>query len=816
LSSFDGNPNYYGFIDLDFTYVLSSGNSINITDYGYFVLGINFYILYGSSNSVNISDYSYLQCYNMFIGDQQNSSKGNTINISNNSYLWNQNNNGIGTNAVVSSSNVININNNGFLFAENFILGQYGSDNTINVTSNSPYANYIYNNILTEFASGLNTIGNFYVSDSNNVTTNNNVIITDSTWYSYSLDGSTNTIFVGNLNGANGNIILNGTGQITSECNILGTTYISPLLINIYNGNIYINNTNTQAPFEFDTTLCLGANGTTNASLYLPTNYSIYTLGLYLGANSSIKNLTPNQFIEVSSFNSDSSATSYIGFSENISLDNSPHTFIYYSASTNSFQITFTNQNISGVLFENNLNTFTPPYSGTISMQIPPNTNVTISNQSIIETNNFNLNNLNINLSEFTISNSSTTSLSNSFIASESILYIVSNGTLLASNSTVQSSSSVSLVGSTLNAQNIFFDNNNEDKSFYVSDSTLSVSNSLVLGSNSSSSIMYLLNNTNPITVGSNIIVGLGATNSTSSANSLLLIDNSTLRISNSNITTAPPSNYSLIVGCYASSDFLIITNGGSVFSSLAAIGYYSTAVNNTAIVNGTNSLWNNSNSFYVGFIGGKSSLFIDNGGEVLVHGPYTYVGLSASSNAVDINGSSSLFSNQGAINIGYYGSHNSITISNGAALIDSNIVNNLTYAALLGAYSNNNSVTIGSNSSWTNYGDLYIGFFGSYNSVTNNGGNLVASNIYLGRSNTIKNYSILDNNLLIENGGLLEAVNMTIGLNSSFLTMSNTTSTISGSITNYGYISNAGVINAGYFTNIGKGTNVGNAIKTL
>ncbi|MCF7729297.1 MAG: hypothetical protein K9M81_02900 [Chthoniobacterales bacterium] len=326
-----------GTINLDYTYVLSSGNSINITDYGYFILGINFYILYGSSNSVNISDYSYLHCYKMFIGDQQNSSKGNTINISNNSYLWNQNNNGIGTNAVVSSSNVININNNGFLCAENFILGQYGSDNTINVTSNSAYATYIYNLNPTVFASGLNTIGNFYVSDSNNVTTNNNVIITDSTWYSYSLNGSTNTIFVGNLNGANGNIILNGTGEITSECNILGNTYISPLLINIYNGSIYINNTNTEAPFEFLTTLCLGTNGTTNAGLYLPTNYSIYTLVLYLGANSSIKNLTPNQSITVSNFNSDSSATNNVGFSENISLDNSPHEFINYSASTNSF-----------------------------------------------------------------------------------------------------------------------------------------------------------------------------------------------------------------------------------------------------------------------------------------------------------------------------------------------------------------------------------------------------------------------------------------------------------------------------------------------
>lgn len=197
------------------------------------------------------------------------------------------------------------------------------------------------------------------------------------------------------------------------------------------------------------------------------------------------------------------------------------------------------------------------------------------------------------------------------------------------------------------------------------------------------------------------------------------------------------------------------------------------------------------------------------------MNGPYSYVGLSSSSNTVDINGSNSLFSNQGAINIGYYGSHNSIIISNGAALIDSNIVNKLTYAALLGAYSNNNSVTIGSNSSWTNYGDLYIGYFGSYNSVTNNGGNLVANNIYLGRSNSITNYSILNNTILIENGGSLEAANMTIGLNSSFFTATNTTSTISGSITNYGYISNAGVINAGFFTNIGKGTNVGNAIQT-
>ncbi|OHE81123.1 MAG: hypothetical protein A2107_04010 [Verrucomicrobia bacterium GWF2_62_7] len=73
----------------------------------------------------------------------------------------------------------------------------------------------------------------------------------------------------------------------------------------------------------------------------------------------------------------------------------------------------------------------------------------------------------------------------------------------------------------------------------------------------------------------------------------------------------------SLYVGYYGSFNSLIITNSGRVFSGSGWIGYYSSAGSNSVLVTGSGSLWQNSDSLFVGTNSRSSRLTISAGGIV-------------------------------------------------------------------------------------------------------------------------------------------------------------------------------------------------------
>ncbi len=89
-------------------------------------------------------------------------------------------------------------------------------------------------------------------------------------------------------------------------------------------------------------------------------------------------------------------------------------------------------------------------------------------------------------------------------------------------------------------------------------------------------------------------------------------------------------------------------SNGGTVFSSLGAIGGGTTASNNSVFVTGSHSGWNNSGDLYVGYSGAGNSLTIADGGAVYNASGDIGYDTGASSNSVTVTGSNSVWNNNG------------------------------------------------------------------------------------------------------------------------------------------------------------------------
>jgi T5SS/PEP-CTERM-associated repeat protein len=227
--------------------------------------------------------------------------------------------------------------------------------------------------------------------------------------------------------------------------------------------------------------------------------------------------------------------------------------------------------------------------------------------------------------------------------------------------------------------------------------------------------------------------------NSTSSNNSVV--------VTGSNSVLASSTDF--YVGQGGTGNTLVISNGGKVVNGIGnfdsdtqlggvigAKGY-----GNRAIVTGTGSLWSNSSAFSVGAGAGNesNSLTISAGGTVVDYSGY--VGQGGSGNSAVLTGAGSLWSNANAFTVGVSGSNNSLVVSSGASLIDS-----LGIIGDQGGGSNTVLLT-GSGSSWSNSGSLTVGNLSSGNSlVVTNGAKLVESDLYVGNQG--------GNNTLTVDGG--------------------------------------------------------------
>jgi autotransporter family porin len=255
---------------------------------------------------------------------------------------------------------------------------------------------------------------------------------------------------------------------------------------------------------------------------------------------------------------------------------------------------------------------------------------------------------------------------------------------------------------------------------------------------------MLVINQGGLFVVGGNSYIG-GGPGLSSSNNSVLVADNSTIW-SNSG---------SLIVGPQTTGNSLVVSGGGQVVNTDAEIGGLGEtgASGNTVLVSGPGSVWNNSGTLVVGGnIPGNNSLIVSNGGEVT--SAYGY--LARASNSVLVSGAGSIWSNRNDLYVGQEGPGNSLVISNSGQVIDS--TGYLGYNPGSGGSSNRVTVVtdgVLQRSAWRN-NILYVGYFGSANSLEIADGLVTSTKVIIGAlSTTCDNILELDSgSLIVTNNG--------------------------------------------------------------
>ncbi|MBI3879525.1 MAG: hypothetical protein HY301_05615 [Verrucomicrobia bacterium] len=188
--------------------------------------------------------------------------------------------------------------------------------------------------------------------------------------------------------------------------------------------------------------------------------------------------------------------------------------------------------------------------------------------------------------------------------------------------------------------------------------------------------------------------------------------------------------------------DALIISNGGAVISSQGGtVGNASTATNNLVLVTGSGSVWSTAGLNF-GYDGGGNRLIISNGGAVL-NSNVCHLGggglhYMASNNLVVVTGNGSVWTND----ILYFGEGsvgNLLSLNNGGKVLNnSSTIGDSIYA------SNNVVVVSDRGSVWNNSGSFFVGGTGGgeFNSlVVSNGGQVFSSDGALGKAG---NYNLV------------------------------------------------------------------------
>jgi T5SS/PEP-CTERM-associated repeat protein len=256
----------------------------------------------------------------------------------------------------------------------------------------------------------------------------------------------------------------------------------------------------------------------------------------------------------------------------------------------------------------------------------------------------------------------------------------------------------------------------------------------------------------------------------------------------------------SLSIGQSGSDNSLVISNAGFVANGYGYIGENPGGVRNAVLVTGGGSVWSNGNHLYVGALGGGNSLVIRDGARVFNGNGYLSLDgfySQSSSNSVLVTDPGSVWQNSGVLYVGNYGKGNSLTISNGAQVLSGK-----GYLGGFGSYvsGNNNHVLVtGSGSIWSNSDILYIGGWGSENTMAiRSGGRAANSTAALG------SYYFSTNNsaLISDPGSVWENTGLVIGSFSAGNTM---------------VISNSGEVTAESDCYVGQGaTGGGNTVRIV
>ena len=173
----------------------------------------------------------------------------------------------------------------------------------------------------------------------------------------------------------------------------------------------------------------------------------------------------------------------------------------------------------------------------------------------------------------------------------------------------------------------------------------------------------------------------------------------------------------SLDVGHLTSGNAMIVTSGGQVQNNtVGTIGHDTFANDNTVVVIGAGSAWNNTSLLYVGNKGIGNALTVTAGGFVQNTSGFIGYESSAANNTVDVIGAGSVWSNSSLLVVGRKGSGNALTITDGGRV--ENTVGTIGFTN-----AHNNTVTVsGEGSVWRNNSplteSLTVGRYGSGNAL--------------------------------------------------------------------------------------------------
>jgi len=203
-------------------------------------------------------------------------------------------------------------------------------------------------------------------------------------------------------------------------------------------------------------------------------------------------------------------------------------------------------------------------------------------------------------------------------------------------------------------------------------------------------------------------------------------------------------SNLFLSYGSGSTNNQLTISNGGQVRNLSADIGYG--GGNNTIVVTGTHSLWNNAGTFMLDDQYGGNQLTISNGGQV--RNTSAEIGHGGGNNTVFVAGANSLWNNSGTLTFGDQFGGNQLTISNGGAVSNAD--------ASVGTNGGNNTIIVTDiNSVWNTAGNLTIGYAAGNNQMAiSNGAQVIVSGQIEGSRTSGNTITVTGSGSVLNNAG--------------------------------------------------------------
>jgi T5SS/PEP-CTERM-associated repeat protein len=236
-------------------------------------------------------------------------------------------------------------------------------------------------------------------------------------------------------------------------------------------------------------------------------------------------------------------------------------------------------------------------------------------------------------------------------------------------------------------------------------------------------------------------------------------------------------TNRNLTVGDEGSGNSVTVQDGGVITAKTNHIGFALTASNNSVWISGSGSRLVTDNCF-VGYGGTANRLSLSGGAQASHQNTWVGTTVDSADNTLWLADAGTILSNAYALEVAFDGTGNGLVISNGAKVISS-FGRVSTYGYLTRA------LVTGTNSSWINSGELYIGQVGAGTELRiENGGVLSNFNGYAGVYNVgttvtvtgpgsrwinggdlYVNYGGIQHHLIISNGAVVTNVNGFVGV---------------------------------------------------